>query len=87
MPLPLLHLVRAQEASPPVREPGAAGSASGDDLLLVASVLALCLVPLVGLLAGCHWGQWTTGIATAAALLAGRELAHGLRERKRRERL
>jgi len=81
---PLLHLVREPESSAPEPESGAAGTASGDDLLLVASVLALCLVPLVGLLAGGHWGQGTAGIATAGALLAGRELARGLRERKRR---
>ena len=81
---PLLHLVREPECSAPQPDPRAAGTASNGDLLLVGAVLALSLVPLVGLLAGGHWGQGTAGIATAGALLAGRELARGLRERTRR---
>ncbi|HEX9401347.1 MAG TPA: hypothetical protein VF912_14655 [Anaeromyxobacter sp.] len=81
---PPLHVVRESEACAPDGDAGAGGNASGGDLVLVASVLALCLVPLVGLLAGGHWGQGTAGIAAAGALLSGRELARGLRERTRR---
>ena len=80
---PPLHVVRESEACAPKADARAGGTASGD-LVLVASVLALCLVPLVGLLAGGHWGQGTAGIAAAGALLSGRELARGLRERTRR---
>ncbi|HEX9308010.1 MAG TPA: hypothetical protein VF894_11010 [Anaeromyxobacter sp.] len=84
MRTPLLHVVREWESPAPERDRVAGGTASGGDLVLVASVLALCLVPLVGLLAGGQWGEGTAGLAAAGALLAGRELAHGVLARRRR---
>jgi len=59
--------------------------ADGSELALVASLFTLSLVPVVGELL--HPGRWTaglTGLATAAALLTGRELWSQLRARARR---
>lgn len=80
---PQLRLVRPPEPSGPQRTAGAAGAPAGGDLVLLAFVLAVCLVPIVGLLAGGAWGQGTAGLATAVGLLSGRALVRGLRERRR----
>lgn len=51
------------------------------DLALVATLFAVNLVPLAGDVATHgRWGAGTTGLATAGALLTGRELWHQVRD-------
>ncbi len=75
-----LHLVRRErEAMParPVPEPG--------DLALMATLFAVNLVPIVGEVAARGgWGAGTVGLATAGALVTGRELWLELRTLARR---
>ncbi len=69
---------------PPGDDAPAPGTASPGDLGLLAFILAVSLVPIVGLAAGGpSWGHGAAGLGTAAALLAGRALARGLGERSR----
>lgn len=58
------------------------------DVALVAMILGVNLVPLVGAAASQgRWGAGTLGLATAGALISGRELVRGarglLRDRRR----
>ncbi len=47
---------------------------AGSDFYLLAFIFLVTLVPIAGQLARGNWGQGTVGIATAVALLSGREL-------------
>jgi hypothetical protein len=74
---PAVHHLRLVHA--PASAGGPAPPAPGDVGLVVA-LLATNLVPIVGELAHAgRWGTGTVGLATAGALLAGRELAAQLR--------
>jgi hypothetical protein len=69
--------------SPP-RAEGAPGRADGSELALVSALFTLSLVPVLGeLLRPGRWTAGLTGLATAAALLTGRELWSQLRARAR----
>ncbi len=64
---------------PSERADGRSVPARGD-VALLASLLAVNLVPIVGEVARIgSWGPGTVGLATAGALLAGRELGSELR--------
>jgi hypothetical protein len=69
----------SSEAEPASARPAAP---AGGDLWILALVLAVCLVPLVGLAAGGPWGAGTTGLATAGALLSSGALVHGWSQRR-----
>lgn len=57
-----------------------AGAPETGDLILLASLFALNLVPVAGeLIRVGRWSPGTVGFATAAALLTGRELWSQLR--------
>lgn len=59
----------------------------GGDLALLGMILAVNLVPLVGeAVARGRWGGGTLGLATAGALVSGRELVLGARALLRRGR-
>lgn len=68
------------ELAPPPAPP--AGRADASELALVASLFGLNLVPVVGEVARVgRWSPGIVGLATAAALLTGRELWSQLRAR------
>jgi hypothetical protein len=69
-----IHLV------PSGRETRAEPAPDRDDLALLGMLLGVNLVPLVGAaVAHGRWGAGTLGLATAGALVTGRELALGAR--------
>ncbi len=70
------------ESDPPRAERPTAGA----DLVLLASILLVALLPIAGQLARGGWGQGTVGFATVMALLSGRELYLELRRRARSRR-
>ncbi len=76
---PPLHVVGAGPLQRLRRPPR---SAAPGDLGLLAFIVAVCLVPIVGLASGgVGWGQGAAGLGTAGALLAARALVRGLARR------
>jgi uncharacterized membrane protein (DUF4010 family) len=78
---PHLRIVRAT-----TREPGASSGCAPElgDLVLIAMLFVLNLIPIAGALAGIgHWSPAIVGFATGAVLLTGRELLSQLRARVR----
>lgn len=76
-----LHLAVVRDPPPPPEaDPG---RTDGSELALVGTLFALNVVPVVGELARPgHWSPGIVGLATAAALLTGRELWAQLRARR-----
>ncbi len=78
-----LHVVRSDRAA--MSSP--AGDVDRGDLAVLAMLLGVNLVPLVGAaVTRGGWGAGTLGLATAGALVSGRELALGARSYLRRGR-
>ncbi|HEX9049364.1 MAG TPA: hypothetical protein VF841_02415 [Anaeromyxobacter sp.] len=79
-----LHVVRPDRQGPTAPTP--AGGDRGD-LAVMAMLFGVNLVPLVGeVVARGRWGAGTLGLATAGALVTGRELVLGARAVLRRRR-
>ena len=73
-----LHLVTS--GPDPTRADRAPDRADRGDLAVMAMLFGVNLVPLVGAaVTRGHWGAGTVGLATAGALVTGRELVHGTR--------
>ncbi|HET8539646.1 MAG TPA: hypothetical protein VFL83_07220 [Anaeromyxobacter sp.] len=73
----------------PEQPNGPPASTRGDrgDIALMAMLFGVNLVPLVGAaVSGGRWGQGTLGLATAGALVTGRELVLGARDLLHRRR-
>jgi hypothetical protein len=83
-------LTGASPASPPAdapREPSAAEPLDRGDLALLGMLFGVNLIPLVGeAFTRTRWGSGTLGLATAGALVTGRELLLEARSLLRRRR-
>ncbi len=78
---PRLHLVTTGPERPdPTRSPRGGDRGDRGDLAVMAMLVGVNLVPRVGAaFTQGRWGSGTLGLATAGALVTGRELVRGAR--------